>query len=82
MSSETQNNLIRLPVPADASAGAPLYAVARHAVGATGFAATDLPELLRLQTRVVALEFASRMETLGALADADMILAAHAGEIA
>lgn len=68
--------LLRLPFAEDVSAGQRFAALARQAAAQAGD--VSLPVSARLQFHAER----DRLETLAALADADMILEAHAGEIA
>jgi len=70
--------LVRLPFAEDVSAGAVLVSFARLLE-----TAAQAPDINLLEPeRLSLLRLAERCEARGVLADADMILAAHAGEIA
>jgi len=71
-----QTKLVRLPFAEDVSAGQRFEALARQA--AASASDVNLPARARLRFHAER----DRLETLAALADADMILEAHAGEIA
>lgn len=68
--------LFRLPFAEDVSAGERFAALARQAAAQAGDVTLPVPARLQFHAE------RDRLETLAALADADMILEAHAGELA
>ena len=76
MSTDTLFKLFRLPFAEDVSAGERFAALARQAAAQAGDVSLPVPARLQF------ISMRDRLEDLAALADADMILEAHAGEIA
>ena len=68
--------LLRLPFAEDVSAGERFAALARQAAAQAGDISLPVPARLQF------LKLADDLETRGALADAEVILAAHSLEIA
>lgn len=76
MSTDTSFKLFRLRPGEDVSAGERFAALARQAAAQAGDPSLPVPARLQF------LKLADDLETRGALAEADAILAAHAMEIA